>query len=285
MIPSTFDYVRAKTIEDAIKLLAESEGEGKLIAGGHSLLPLMKFRLTSPGKLIDISRIAELRGVKEENDRLVVGALTTHRELIHDPLVAEHIPVLAETARQIGDIQVRNRGTVGGNIAHADPAADLPGVALALEAEVEVQDEDGREWVSVDGFFFGPLLTAMPETGVLTAVSFVIPPSHTKSTYVKYAHPASGYAVAGVCAIAGKNASGKVDYIRIGINGVSDVAYRTASVEEALQGQEATEENIRKAAALAANDGEMGGDLFASEEYRRHLCTVYTERALKQVLL
>lgn len=285
MIPSTFDYVRAKTVEDAIKLLAESEGEGKLLAGGHSLLPLMKFRLTSPGTLIDISHISSLRGVQMKDERLVVGALTTHRDVVRNQLVQEHIPVLAQTARQIGDIQVRNRGTVGGNIAHADPAADLPGVALALEAEIELQDEDGKEWVSADGFFFGPLLTALPETSVLTAVSFLMPPAHTKSVYVKYEHPASGYAVVGVCVIAGKNANGKVDFIRVGINGVSDAAYRASSVEEALLGAVATEENIRKAATLATKDAEMGGDMFASAEYRSHLCGVYTERALKQVLL
>ncbi|ERI11425.1 FAD binding domain-containing protein [Aneurinibacillus aneurinilyticus] len=285
MIPSTFDYVRAETVEDAIKLLVESEGEGKLLAGGHSLLPLMKFRLTSPGTLIDINHISDLQGVQLKDERLVVGALTTHRDIIKDQLVQEHIPVLAQTARQIGDIQVRSRGTVGGNIAHADPAADLPGVALALEAEIELQDEDGKQRVSADGFFFGPLLTALPETSVLTAVSFLIPPMHAKSVYVKYEHPASGYAVVGVCAIAGKNASGKVDFIRVGINGVSDVAYRASAVEEALLGKAVTEENIRKAALLATKDAEMSGDMFASAEYRSHLCSIYTERALKQVLL
>lgn len=285
MIPSTFDYVLANSVEDAIQLLQESGGEGKLLAGGHSLVPLMKFRLTTPGKLIDISRIAELQGIRKEYERLVVGSLTTHRQLINDPLVQEHIPVLAEAARQIGDLQVRSRGTVGGNIAHADPAADLPGVALALEAEVELQGEDGKEQVSVDGFFLGPLVTALPETSILTSVSFVIPPSHAKSIYLKYPHPASGYAVIGICAIAGKDANGVINFIRIGVNGVSDIAYRAETVEKALLGRAASEENIKEAAAYAAQEGDIGNDLFASEEYRLHLCTVYMERALRSILL
>lgn len=285
MIPSAFDYVRADSIEDAIRLLQESNGEGKLIAGGHSLVPLMKFRLTTPATLIDISRIPQLQGVRMEGNRLVVGALTTHHQLIRDPLVKEHLPVLAEAASVIGDMQVRNRGTVGGNIAHADSAADLPGVALALDALIEVQDENGKEVLEADGFFIGPLVTALQETSVVTSVSFAIPPAHTKSVYLKYPHPASGYAVIGVCVIAGTDPDGVIDYIRVGINGAGDVPYRATTVEQALLGNKPTEELIKRAAASASDEGEIGNDLFASEEYRRHLCSVYTERALKQVLL
>jgi carbon-monoxide dehydrogenase medium subunit len=285
MIPSAFEYVRAASVEDAIRLLQESNGEGKVIAGGHSLVPLMKFRLTTPATLIDISRIPQLRGVRKEGNRLIVGALTTHHQLMNDPLVKEHIPVLAEAAGHIGDMQIRNRGTVGGNLAHADPAADLPGVALALDAFVELQGEDGKELVEVDGFFLGPLLTALPETSVLTHVSFAIPPSHTRSIYLKYPHPASGYAVIGVCAIAGTGPDGVIDFIRVGINGVGDVAYRAKAVEQTLLGCQPSAELIRKAAAHAADEGEIGSDLFASAEYRRHLSSVYTERALRHVLL
>jgi carbon-monoxide dehydrogenase medium subunit len=285
MIPSAFEYVRADSVEDAIRLLQESNGEGKLIAGGHSLVPLMKFRLTTPATLIDISRIPQLRGVRKEGNRLIVGALTTHHQVMNDPLVKEHIPVLAEAAGQIGDLQIRNRGTVGGNIAHADPAADLPGVALALDAFLELQGEEGKELVEVDSFFLGPLMTALPETSVLTHVSFAIPPSHTKSIYLKFPHPASGYAVIGVCVIAGTDPDGVIDFIRVGINGVGDVAYRATTVEQALLGCQPSEEMIREAAAHAAEEGEIGSDLFASAEYRRHLCSVYTERALRHVLL
>ncbi|WP_134703090.1 xanthine dehydrogenase family protein subunit M [Ammoniphilus sp. YIM 78166] len=285
MIPSSFDYIQATTVEEAIQLLQETNGEGKLIAGGHSLIPLMKFRLTSPSKLIDIAQIAELRGIKLENQRLIVGALTTHRDLCKSSLVQEQIPVLAETARQIGDLQVRSRGTVGGNIAHADPAADLPGVALALDCTVTWHGEEGTEQAQAEDFFLGPLITALPENSVLTSVSFAVPPKHAKSVYLKFPHPASGYAVIGVCVLVGKNEQGAIDFIRVAINGVSDMAYRAVSVENALLGEQATEANVLKAAAQAARDAEMGEDLFASAEYRQQLCRVYTKRALSQVLL
>lgn len=285
MIPGAFAYVRADSVEEAVRLMRESGGEAKLLAGGHSLVPLMKFRLSSPATLIDISRIPQLRGVKREGNRLVVGALTTHRELSRDPLVSELIPVLAQAAAQIGDMQVRNRGTVGGNLAHADPAADLPGVALALDALLECQGADGRELLEADEFFIGPMITALPENSVLTSISFAIPPTGANSVYLKFPHPASGYAVIGVCAIAATDPDGTVSFVRIGINGAGDVAYRAKAVENSLLGQEPTVETIRRAASLAAEDGDIGSDLYASEEYRRHLCKVYTERALRQVLL
>ncbi|WP_400163622.1 FAD binding domain-containing protein [Brevibacillus sp. TJ4] len=285
MIPSAFSYVQASSVQEAIRLLKESNGEGKVIAGGHSLIPLLKFRLTTPGTLVDIGQVAELRGVRKEGNRLVIGALTTYRQIVSDPLVAEHLPVLAQAVRQIGDIQVRNRGTIGGNLAHADPAADLPGVALALDAMLEIQGEDGAEAVEAESFFLGPLITALAETSLLTAVSFLLPPPGTKSTYLKYAHPASGYAVAGVCALAAADAHGRISYVRVGINGVGDMAYRARSVEEKLLGQIPTADLIAEAALLAAEDAEMGSDMFASAEYRRHLSEVYTQKALQQVLL
>jgi aerobic carbon-monoxide dehydrogenase medium subunit len=284
MIPSTFDYVRASTIEEALHLLQESNGEGKLLAGGHSLVPLMKFRLTTPEKLIDISRLEELTGIKKVGDRIYVGALTTHAEIGRDPIIQQYIPVLAETARQIGDMQVRNKGTVGGNIAHADPAADLPGTAIALEAIVHLIGPDGEEEIPIQDFILGPLVTSIPETSILQAVSFSIPPDNSKSVYVKYAHPASGYAVVGVCAIAQKDKAGKVTYLRVGITGAGDCAYRATAIEQFLLGKNAAADHINDASKLAAEDGEMGHDLFASAEYRKHLCTIYTERALVQVL-
>lgn len=285
MIPSTFSYVQAQSVREAIQLLQESNGEGKLLAGGHSLVPLLKFRLTTPGTLIDIGNVEELRGIRKAENRIVVGALTSYKQILRDPTVSEHLPVLAEAVSQIGDIQIRNRGTIGGNLAHADPAADIPGVALALEALLEMQGEDGAELVEADGFFLGPLVTALPETSILTSVSFLIPPDGAKSTYLKYAHPASGYAVVGVCAIAATDPDGLISFIRIGINGAGDIAYRARSVEDKLLGHSPTPERIREAAALAAEEGEMGSDHFASAEYRKHLCKVYTERALRSILL
>ncbi|RWR11954.1 xanthine dehydrogenase family protein subunit M [Siminovitchia fortis] len=285
MIPAKFDYVRADSIEQAIQLLQESDGEGKLIAGGHSLLPLMKFRLTEPGTLIDISRISELKGVHKDGDRVVVGAMTTHREAATDPVIKEHIPILAEAARQVGDIQIRNRGTVGGNIAHADPAADLPAAAIVLDAELTIQGEEGEETMSLDSFIIGPLITMMPENSIVTSISFAIPPSHTKSAYLKYFHPASGYPVVGVAAVAGTDSNGKIDYVRVGITGAGDMVFRAEAVEEALMGQVPSESVIDSAAGLAVENADMGSDLFALEEYREQLCKIYTARALKSVLL
>ncbi|SEN76209.1 FAD binding domain-containing protein [Lihuaxuella thermophila] len=285
MIPSAFDYTRATSVEEAVKLLQAAGGEAKLLAGGHSLLPMMKIKLTSPGKLIDIGRIKELSGIRKEGNRLVVGALTTHRQVAADPLVRKYAPVLAEAASQIGDIQVRNRGTVGGNLAHADPASDLPAVALALEAEFEVQGPDGKETLDAGGFFLGPLITALPENSILTSVSFAIPPEGAKSTYLKYPHPASGYAVVGVAAVVSTGPDGMVNDARIGITGVADTAYRAEEAERALVGKKLSEQTILEVAALASEGQEMASDLFASAEYRRHLTRVYTIRALKRLLI
>lgn len=285
MIPARFDYVRAESVEDALNLLKETKGEGRLIAGGHSLLPLMKFRLATPGTLIDISPLTALKGVRKEGERLIIGALTTYKQIMQEPLVHQYLPVLAETVRLIGDRQVRNRGTIGGNLAHADPVADLPATALALEANIHVLGEDGEREIPIQAFILGPLMTALADTSIITSISFAIPTGKTRSVYLKYAHPASGYAVVGVCAVAEKLEDGTVNHIRVGITGAGDVAYRAISVEESLAGQQATEEAIQQAASLAAEDGEMGQDTFASASYRKHLCAVYTERALKQLLL
>lgn len=285
MIPTKFDYVRAETVEQAVRFMEESDGEGKIIAGGHSLLPIMKFRITEPGKLIDISDISAMKGVRVEGDRVIVGALTTHREVANHPIIKEKIPVLAEAARQIGDIQIRNRGTIGGNIAHGDPVADLPAPTLALEADLIVQGEDGLDVMDMEGFILGPLITMLPENSVVKEISFAIPPTHAHSAYLKYFHPATGYPVVGVAVVAGVGDSGLIDHIRVGITGVGDVAYRAKSVEKKLLGQEPSEVLIESAAELAGVEGDMGSDLFASEEYRANVCKVYTTRALKAVLL
>ncbi len=279
MIPSAFAYERASSIREAIELLRASGGEGKLIAGGHSLLPMMKLRLTSPDTLIDIAGVEGLRAVRVTGDRLTVGALLTHDQIMTNPLVREKLPILAETASQIGDLQVRNRGTIGGNLAHADPASDLPAVALALDANLQVVSVEGSETYAAEDFFLGPLITALPENSMLTGVSFAIPPAHTRGVYEKFAHPASGYAVVGVAAVIGVN-QGQVNYIRVAITGAGDVPYRAHDVENTLLGRPLTPATISDAAKLAAEDGVMADDLFASAQYRAHLCSVYVKKAL-----
>lgn len=284
MISTSFDYVRATSITEAIQLLKDSDGEGKLLAGGHSLVPLMKFRLTTPGRLIDISGIPELKGARKDGERLVIGATTTYAEAITDQTIEKHLPLLIEAIKQIGDIQVRNKGTIGGSIAHADPSADLPALALALDAVIHLADENGEEDIPVQDFLLGPFITALPETSIIKAISFKIPQSVGKGTYLKYSHPASGYAVVGVCAVASKREDGTIEHVRIGITGAGESAFRALSAEQFLLGKKATAETIIQAASLVATNGEMGEDFFASSEYREVLCKVYTERALKQVL-
>lgn len=282
MIPNAFAYERATSIEDALQRL-HGDDDAKLLAGGHSLLPLMKMRLANPAKLVDLSTVAELHGISREGATLVIGAATTHAQIAASPVVKASIPALAEAAGHIGDLQVRNRGTIGGNLAHADPASDLPAVALAFDAGLHVRTAEGDEVLSASDYFLGPLLTALPERAVIVDIRFDIPPDGTASVYEKFAHPASGYAVVGVAAAGALDESGNVSHLRVAITGAADVVYRAHAVEAALLGGEPTGEAIRAAAAHAADDGEMAGDLFASETYRSHLCQVYTARALHRV--
>jgi aerobic carbon-monoxide dehydrogenase medium subunit len=283
MIPHTFTYERAVSPEHAMELL-RGDTEAKLVAGGHSLIPLMKMRLASPSKLVDISGLPELRGIKLEGRHIVVGALSTHRDVATNPLINTYLPALAEAASQVGDLQVRNRGTIGGNLAHADPASDLPAVALAYDAALTVLGSEGTETLFSEDFFLGPLLTALPEGNLILSISFGVPPAGAKSTYVKYAHPASGYAVVGIAAVVGADENQIVNYARISITGAADVAYRARACEHALIGKPLTEESIQYASEFAPDDGEIAGDLFAGEAYRRHLCTVFTARALKRLV-
>ena len=284
MIPSTFEYERVSTVAEAIERLQAAGGEAKLLAGGHSLLPMMKLRLSSPAKLIDISSVQELHGIVREPDGLVVGALTTHAQVASSPMVREHLPALAQAASKVGDLQVRNRGTLGGNLSHADMASDLPAVALAYEAEIYVITMDSEETLQAEEFFLGPLMTAMPENSVMRSVKFRTPPSGSKSVYEKVPHPASGYAVVGIAAVVAVNEDNVVTHARIGITGAADVAYRARGVEDALIGKAFTEEAIQSAAVYASDDGMIAGDLYASEAYRRQLCKVHTARALRKLL-
>ena len=283
MIPSTFSYERVSTVAEALERLQASDGEAKLLAGGHSLLPMMKLRLSSPGTLIDISGIQELYGIVREPDGIVVKALTTHAEVARSQMVRDRLPMLAEAASKIGDLQVRNRGTVGGNLAHADPASDLPAVALALDAHINLITADGEQSIPAEEFFLGPLITAMPEHSVVKSVKFRLPPQTAKSVYEKVPHPASGYAVVGIAAAVAVDSENVVTHVQIGVTGAADVAYRARAVEDALLGQEFTEDAIKSAAEHAAEDGMISSDLYASEEYRTQLCKVYTLRALQRI--
>lgn len=278
MYPANFEYYVAKSIPDAVQLLGQHQ-DAKLIAGGHSLLPLMKLRLANPPALIDIGRVSELRGIKQEGDALVIGALTTHREIESSRLLHDLCPILPEAASLIGDLQVRNRGTIGGSLSHADPAADLPAVALALGAEIVAVGPKGKRTIKVDDFFQGLFSTDLHSDEVLAEVRVPVQTAGRASAYVKHPHPASRYAVIGV-AVAGMVERGNARDVRVGITGASDHAYRATAVESALNGKPLDSESIAAAASHAADGRTMLGDLAASDRFRAHLAEVYTARAL-----
>ena len=282
MIPSAFAYETPSTVEEAVALLAEHGDEAKILAGGHSLIPLMKLRLAIPEVLIDIGNIEGLSGISTDNGRVMVGAGTTHSTLEDSETLGMACPLLQQTAAIIGDRQVRNLGTIGGSLAHGDPAADLPAAVLALEAELTAVSANGSRTIAADSFFTGPLMTALGDDELLTTITVPATSGQSGAAYVKNAHPASGYAICGVAAIVTVGADGKCERARIGITGAGGTPMRAMAVEAALTGQELTADNIGAATDQAAEGLDLNDDLFASAEYRGHLVRVYTRRAVEQ---
>ena len=276
MFPQQFDYHRAASVAEAVDLLA-SLPDAKLVAGGHSLIPAMKLRAAQPAAVVDIGRIPGLSGIAADGDSLVIGALATHASLADSAAVQDACPMLAEAAAAIGDIQVRNRGTLGGSLAHADPGADYPAAMLALGAEVTAVGREGERTISASDFFVDILTTALSETEVITSVRV---PGAAGGAYLKHRHPASSYAVVGVAARVALD-GGQVTSCAIGINGVAGKAVLAEAAAEALGGGPASADRIAAAAACVGEAfDEPLGDLYASAEFRIHLAGVYTKRAL-----
>ena len=280
MIPEPFEYHVPKTLEEAAQMIAQFGDDGKLLAGGHSLVPLMKLRLASPKHLVDIARLDGLRYINEKDGNVEIGALTTHYRIESSSLLKEKCPLLPQTSKEIGDVQVRNRGTIGGSLAHADPAADWPATALALEAELKAVSTSGERWIPASKFFIDLMTTSLNPGEILTAVRFPVLTARTGDAYVKHHHPASGFAVAGVAARVILDERGAIESAKVGITGVGTIAYRASAVENAIRGKSPSARNIEEAASHAAEGIEANGDLYASAEYRAHLATIYTERAL-----
>ncbi len=278
MIPCPFEYYAPATVAEAIALLERFGDEARILAGGHSLLPAMKLRLAAPAVLIDITRIGELRSIVIEG-AVRIGATATWAEIERHTGLRRAIPALPEAVELIGDIQVRNRGTLGGSLAHADPAADAPAVILALDARIEARGPAGGRSIPADAFFTDMLTTALAHSEVLTAI--VIPPlgAGEGAAYVKYRHPASGYAIVGAAAYV-KFTGGQVSACRVAVTGAGPVATRRSAAEQALIGGDGAAEAIAAAAARAGDGMDILGDLHASEEYRRAMVAVYTRRAL-----
>jgi carbon-monoxide dehydrogenase medium subunit len=279
VIPTSFDYQRATSVDDAIAKLAT--GGAKLLAGGHSLIPLMKLRMSEPQTLIDISRIKELAGIKSVGSTIEIGAGTTHQEVATSALLRDACPVLAETAAEIGDPQVRNRGTLGGSLAHADPSADYPATILALDAEIQIKGANGSRSVKASDFFIDLFTVDLAPDEIILSVR--ITPTRAAG-YAKLHQRASHFAIVGVAA-ALTVSGGKVASARVGLTGALSHAVRLTGVEQALQGKAASADTIASASANAATGvADLNSDIHASADYRRAMIPVFTRRALEKAL-
>lgn len=281
MITSAFEYSRATSVDDALAKLRAANGDAKLLAGGHSLIPVMKFRLSEPKMLIDISRIPELSGIRKKGDKIEIGAGTVHHEVATSALLRDACPMIAETAATIGDPQVRNRGTLGGSIAHADPSADYPAAMLALDADIHLKGLQGTRVVKAREFFRGLFTVDVAADEIIVAVQFT---PVKAAAYVKLYQRASHFAIVGVAA-ALEVSKGVITSARIGVTGASSHATRLTDVETALAGQAPSEKTIATAVRTAgAALDDLNSDIHASKEYRRAMIPVFTERAVKAAL-
>jgi carbon-monoxide dehydrogenase medium subunit len=279
VIPAPFDYEAPTTVDEALALLAQAgDREVKVLAGGQSLLPVMRLRLGAPELVVDLGRIPGLRGVRDDGDAIVLGAMTTHDDVTREPLVRQHALLLAEAARTVADPQVRHRGTFGGALAHADPAGDMPAPALALDAEFVIAGSGGRRTVAAADFFQDLFTTALAEDELLVEVRV---PKHTGwgAHYEKFSRVAQAWSIVGVAAAVRVDA-GVIQEAKVALTNMGSVPIRASGVEEALVGRAASAETVREAAAMAAQGTSPTSDANADEEYRRHLATVLTGRAV-----
>jgi aerobic carbon-monoxide dehydrogenase medium subunit len=281
VIPSAFEYVRATSVDDALARMKAANGQGKFIAGGHSLVPLMKLRLSEPHLLIDIARIPELAGIHERDGKITIGAGTVHHAVATSSLLAERCPIVSEAAATIGDPQVRNRGTIGGSLAHADPSADMPAVMLALDAEIHLRGPHGPRVVGVADFFTDMFTVDMAADEIIASIQFA---PRRAAAYAKLYQRASHYAIVGVAASLDVK-GGTIQSARVGLTGAASYARRLVNVEKALVGQPLSAGAIDRASNVAGEDlGELNSDIHASEEYRRAMVSVFTRRALMGAL-
>ena len=281
MIPTSFEYVRAESLKDALQAL-DSGGGTKVIAGGHSLLPIMKFRLAQPTRLVDISRLQDLKGISEKGRGARIGAATTYRELLESEMLRQRFPLLIEATETIGDVQVRNRGTIGGSLAHADPASDMPAVMLVLDATFNLRSKAGKRSVKARDFFQGPFTTAMADDELITEIVLPPIPAGSGSVYLSHEHPASGYAIVAVAAVLTLKRK-TVSQAVAALTGVGESAFLAGSMDS-LVGSRGEPEAIARAAEGVTAGVEVNGDTHAPAEYRRHLATVMTRRALATAL-
>lgn len=280
MIPATFAYVRPSTLDEALGLVGP---DVKILAGGQSLLPLMKLRLASPETLVDIGRLAELRGVRRVGDKVAIGALTTYAEMLADATIQEY-GALRDVLPGIADVQTRHLGTIGGSVAHSDPATEMPACLLALDAEIVARSKGGERTLDVDGFFEGPFQTKLEPNEIVTEIRIPAPLDGAHSAYVSLAQPASGYAIVGVAAVVMRAPDGSIGFARIGVTGAHEHPYRASEVEAALVGSDGSAAAIAAAAAHVSDDAECSSDIHADATYRAAMAVVYTKRAIEAAL-
>ncbi|MGH2357130.1 MAG: FAD binding domain-containing protein [Candidatus Limnocylindria bacterium] len=288
MIPAPVAYSRAGSLDEALAMLAEHGEAAKLLAGGQSLIPILKFRLAAPDRLIDIGRVDELRGISASDGGFRIGALTTYREVLEDDALCGAYPLIREVVEDIGDIQVRNLGTVGGSLAHADPASDFPALAMVLDAEVEIRSRGGSRREAVTDFITGPFTTDLSPDEILAAVHLPPLPRGAGTAWFDLPQAASGYSLVGVAAVVsdvhGVLGSGTVNDVRVAVTGAAEAPFRARAVEEALTGTACNEVDLRAAAAHATDGQELSHDIHADAEYRASLAQVYVRRALERAL-
>jgi carbon-monoxide dehydrogenase medium subunit len=281
MIPYKVNYHRPASVAEALDLMDQFGDACKIIAGGHTLVPLMKLRLAEPENLIDIRKISELTDIHENSDSIVIGACATHGDISQNALIKDHIPMMVQAGEMVGDIQVRNFGTIGGSIAHADPSADWPAVLMAADAYINVQGKAGSRSVSANEFFFGLYMTALQDGEMIVSVSVPKSAANQNSTYLKFPQPASRFALVGCAAAVAVDASSdSVDRARVAFSGVSNKPFRDEGIENALVGKSLDAATIDAATSGAAEGIHITADHYATEKYRKHLASVFANRAL-----
>jgi aerobic carbon-monoxide dehydrogenase medium subunit len=283
MIPGAFEYYAPRSLSDAVKFLAEHKDDVKILSGGQSLLPLMKMRLSKPGFIVDIGRLPGLDMITEDGDSLIIGALITHAQIESSELLKKKCPLLPQTATTIADVQVRNCGTIGGSVAHADPAGDWPATIVTLDAEIKIVGPNGERWVKCNDFFLGLLMSVLEPDEIVTAIKVPIT-GNDKTAYLKAAPRSSGFAVVGVAVRLALDGNKTCNEIAVGITGVTDKAYRAEWVEQMLKGKKLEASLIQQAAAESTRNVEVIEDINGSSEYRKHLTEVYVVRAIESAL-
>jgi carbon-monoxide dehydrogenase medium subunit len=282
MTPAAFDYVVPRTLPEAVAELVKHGQEAKILAGGHSLIPLMKMRLSTPSFLVDIGRIGNLRYIREEDGHIAIGALTSHHDVEFSELLKSKLPLLTSAATQIGDPQVRNRGTIGGATAHADPNGDFPACLLALDAELKVVGPQGERTIAARDFFVDTFTSSLEPNEILREIRIATPAQGSTGTYLKFSRRSQDWAIVAVAAQV-RMSGHEVTQVAIALTGMGNRPIRASGVEQALRGKAAHGEDLGMAAAQAADGTDPQQDLNGSPDYRRHLAQVLTRRALEQV--